>query len=62
MFSKISNYFRSSFQELKKVSWPTKKDILRYLLTILASLVLATGFIMLIDFGLSRLVRLIFSI
>lgn len=56
----IVKYIQASTQELKKVSWPSRKDIFRYLVTVIFSLIFASGFIALVDFGFSRLIRLIF--
>ena len=55
-------YIKSSYQELKKVTWPTRAELIRYFITIVISLVLAVGVIMAVDYGLSRLVKLIFSL
>lgn len=29
LFSKIGNYFAESYKELKKVSWPTRKELFK---------------------------------
>lgn len=39
---KIFNYFKASFAEIKKVSWPTRKETTQYtILVILLSLAVA---------------------
>ncbi|MBI4139183.1 preprotein translocase subunit SecE [Candidatus Uhrbacteria bacterium] len=56
IFAAIVSYLRSSVAELKKVSWPSRQDTLRYgLLVVVVSSVLAVFFVVL-DFGLSKLV------
>lgn len=61
MIAKTVRYIKSSGQELKKVSWPTKQELIRYLATIIICLVLATSLIALIDYGLSNLIKTIFA-
>lgn len=61
MIAKTVRYIKSAGQELKKVSWPTKQELLKYLVTIIVCLVLATSLIALIDYGLSSLIKIIFT-
>ncbi len=35
IFSAIKNYFVSSYAEMKKVSWPTKKQTINYSLLVI---------------------------
>lgn len=35
MYNKITNYFRGSYQELKKVIWPTKKETINHTLMVI---------------------------
>lgn len=35
MFEKISNYIKQSIEELKKVTWPTKKETYNYTLVVI---------------------------
>ncbi|MBQ3011597.1 MAG: preprotein translocase subunit SecE [Clostridia bacterium] len=36
IFSRLGAYFKSVFGEVKKLSWPTRKDLISYTLTVLA--------------------------
>ena len=36
LFARIRDYFKGVISELKKVSWPTKKDIYRYTIVVIA--------------------------
>ena len=53
LISKITNYIRDSITELKKVTWPTKKQTTEYTLLVIGiSLVLAV-FIGIVDYILT---------
>lgn len=53
IFSKISNYIRESIAELKKVTWPTKKQTVNYTLLIIGISLAVAFFIGVIDYILS---------
>jgi preprotein translocase subunit SecE len=46
------------WRELKKVTWPTRKDLLNYTLIVLAFMVFMGVVIGLLDMGSSRLIAL----
>ena len=60
-FKGIGRYFKNMWHELKKVTWPTKKDVLNYSLVVFAFMVVMGIIIGLIDFGSGALVDLIVS-
>jgi len=49
-FTKIKNYFVSSYQEIKKVSWPTKNQVINFALSLLVLCLVVIIFIGLFDF------------
>ena len=55
----IINYFAGVWLELKKVSWPTKKEVINHTIIVIVSAALATMIAALLDFGLTRLVEFI---
>ena len=59
LFARIGKFFREVFGEVKKLSWPTKKELASYTLTVLAFIVLMSIVIGVLDFvfgkGLSLL-------
>jgi preprotein translocase subunit SecE len=58
MINKIINYIKSSIEEMKKVTWPTKKETYNYtLLVILISLGVA-AFLGALDFIFSTLLQM----
>ena len=58
-FKGIGRYFKNMWHELKKVTWPTKKDVVNYSLVVFAFMVVMGIIIGLIDFGSGALLELI---
>jgi preprotein translocase subunit SecE len=57
MIHSIVDYFRSSLEELRKVVWPSRKQVLNYTLIIFVAVVIATVIVAALDAGLSFLVQ-----
>ena len=57
--NRLMKFFRETKSEMKKVSWPGKKDILNYSLVVFAFMVIMGVIIGLIDFGSGALIDLI---
>ena len=55
----IGRKFREMFYELKKVTWPTKKEMVNYSLVVFAFMIVMTILIGLFDFAAGALVDLI---
>jgi preprotein translocase subunit SecE len=55
------SFLSASYKELKKVKWPTRKELISYTLVVIALVVFCTIYFWLIDLGISELVRLIFK-
>lgn len=58
-FKKIGKAFYNMYHELKKVTWPTKSQLINYSLVVLAFLIIMGVVIGVFDFGAGRLIRLI---
>jgi preprotein translocase subunit SecE len=56
---RIVNFFREVGREMKKVSWPKRKTLTSYTLTVLATVTFFSIFFAVIDLGISELIRLI---
>jgi preprotein translocase subunit SecE len=54
-----TGFFRSSIQELKKVRWPTRKELITYTLIVVSMVIAVTLFFFVIDYGIASLVKLI---
>jgi preprotein translocase subunit SecE len=55
-------FFREVRQELKKVAWPTRRELLAYTLVVLVSVVVLTSFVFGLDFLISKGVLAIFGV
>jgi preprotein translocase subunit SecE len=53
----LIRYFIESWQELKKVTWPTRKEIINHTMIVIVSVVVATSLTAAVDYGLSSLVQ-----
>jgi len=61
MKEKIDKYIKETITELKKVTWPTKQELIgSTIVTIFVSLILAV-YIFIVDQGLSTLISLVLS-
>ncbi|MBN6889650.1 preprotein translocase subunit SecE [Cytobacillus horneckiae] len=56
---RIVNFLREVGREMKKVSWPTKKELTKYTITVLVVVLFFTLFFTVIDLGISELIRFI---
>ncbi|HWJ79848.1 MAG TPA: preprotein translocase subunit SecE [Niallia sp.] len=52
-------FFREVGRELRKVSWPKKKELTNYTITVLVTVIFFSIFFAVIDLGISELIRLI---
>ena len=59
---KIKEYFKSSWQELKQVNWPTKKETIRYTVEVLELAAILALILGLADWGFMQLIRAIINI
>lgn len=60
-FKKISNYLKETKSELKKVTWPTKKQVINNTLVVLAFVFLVGACIWSLDFIMTFLINTLFS-
>jgi len=56
---RILEFFRGVSREMKKVSWPKRKELTTYTITVLATVIIMSVFFAVVDLGLSELIRLI---
>lgn len=60
-FMKIINFFKEAWRELKKVSWPSKKEVINSTIIVLVCIVLVTILILGVDWGAEKLADLIYK-
>jgi preprotein translocase subunit SecE len=56
---RLKKFFSEVFREMRKVSWPKRRELTRYTLTVLATVAFFCIFFGVIDLGISKLIRLI---
>lgn len=61
MLKKATSYFKESYEELKKVQWPNRKETIQYTLVVLGASLFLAVFLGAIDFGLNFVLELIVS-
>jgi len=57
--SKLGTWWRETIGELKKVSWPTRKEAWRLTVMVIVVMVLTGAFLGILDWLFSRLIQLI---
>jgi preprotein translocase subunit SecE len=55
------SFFSDSWSELKKVKWPSRKELISYTLVVLITVVFVTIYFYVLDLGISELLRLVFK-
>ena len=53
----LLRFFRETFDELRKVAWPTPAELYRYTLIVLVTVVVLAAFIAAVDEGLKEVTR-----
>lgn len=52
-------FISNVIKEMKRVTWPTGKDVTKYTTTVVVTVAIAVAFFMAVDFGLNELVSLV---
>ncbi|WP_078551154.1 preprotein translocase subunit SecE [Bacillus alkalicellulosilyticus] len=55
----LGKFLRGVGAELKRVSWPTRKELTRYTLVVIGTVIFISVFFWIVDTGISGLIRLI---
>ena len=55
----ITKFFRNVSTEMRKVSWPKRKELTRYTITVITTVAFFAIFFGVIDLGISELIRVI---
>ncbi|AEH46175.1 preprotein translocase subunit SecE [Parageobacillus thermoglucosidasius] len=58
---RMINFFKDVAREMKKVSWPSRKELVNYTVIVLATVAFFTVFFAVVDLGISELIRLVFE-
>jgi preprotein translocase subunit SecE len=54
IFGRVGGFFREVVAELRKVIWPTRKELLTYTGVVIAFLVIMTTIVTLLDYGFAK--------
>jgi preprotein translocase subunit SecE len=54
---RLTNFFRDVTREMKKVSWPKRKELTRYTITVVTTVAFVAVFFWVVDLGISELIR-----
>ncbi|MFH1002155.1 MAG: preprotein translocase subunit SecE [bacterium] len=58
IFNKINNFIKEATAELRKVIWPTKKDLKNSTIVVISTIIIASIFIGLIDIFFTKVLTL----
>lgn len=58
-FGSTFSFFTDSWSELRKVKWPSRKEMISYTLVVLFTVTFVTLYFAVLDLGISKLVRLV---
>lgn len=53
----VGNFFKNVVSEMRKVSWPRRKELTRYTIVVLSTVVFVALFFALVDLGITELFR-----
>lgn len=56
---RILGFFHNVGSEMKKVRWPNRKEMTKYTITVITTIVIFAIFFTLVDLGISQLIELI---
>nr|WP_157326768.1 preprotein translocase subunit SecE [Paenibacillus anseongense] len=60
-FGSTFSFFTDSWTELKKVKWPSRKEMITYTLVVLGTVAFVAIYFFVLDLGISELLRLVFK-
>ena len=58
IFNKINNFIKEAIAELKKVIWPTKKELKNSTIVVITTIIIASIFIGLVDIFFTKVLTL----
>jgi len=60
--NRLTKYVREVRAEVRKVTWPSRQEVLRLSAIVVVVLILMSAFVAIIDFAFSRLMQAIISV
>lgn len=59
MINKIVNYFKNAYQEMRKVVWPSRQEVISHTVIVVIAIAVSLGVLALVDFGLFNLLQIL---
>ncbi|MFJ8247848.1 preprotein translocase subunit SecE [Peribacillus asahii] len=56
---RLTEFFRGVAREMRKVSWPKRKELTKYTIVVLVTVIIMSLFFTVVDLGISELIRLV---
>jgi preprotein translocase subunit SecE len=56
---RLTEFFRNVGREMRKVSWPKRKELTKYTIVVISTVIIMSVFFAVIDLGISELIRLV---
>ncbi|MCD1261936.1 preprotein translocase subunit SecE [Paenibacillus athensensis] len=60
-FGSTFSFFADSWSELRKVKWPSRKEMISYTLVVIGTVAFITVYFYVLDLGITELLRLVFK-
>jgi preprotein translocase subunit SecE len=60
-FGSTFSFFTDSWSELRKVRWPSRKELVSYTIVVVLTVLFVTLYFYVIDMGLSQLLEIFFE-
>lgn len=60
-FGRLALFYRQIIAELRKVVWPTRKQLSTYTTVVIVFVVVMIGLVTVIDFGFQRVIKYVFG-
>ncbi|OXS73833.1 preprotein translocase subunit SecE [Domibacillus enclensis] len=60
--SRITQFFRNVRSEMSKVSWPKRKELTTYTITVVTTVIFLALFFSVVDLGISTLLRWVLAL
>jgi preprotein translocase subunit SecE len=57
--AKIAKFFKGVWYELKKVNWPTRKELLQHTAVVISAIALISFIVWIMDLGFGKMLELI---
>ncbi|MFJ7748101.1 preprotein translocase subunit SecE [Peribacillus sp. NPDC097295] len=56
---RLTEFFSGVTREMRKVSWPKRKELTKYTIVVVTTVVFMALFFLVVDMGISELIRLV---